>query len=230
MAEALGLDAPIVCNSGAVVKMPSRHETLWRADLDADLLSEILAIFRERGEHVVSFTDLDPDSPDFLVETHSTGRPTFDDYLDQNRGHASVEPGWTTRPASASWGSHFHLCAIGDRDAMSEFEGVILERLGGRVRTFVQRSPRYAGTMCEVIRHDASKWTAVLHVAEQWGIGPAQICAIGDDMNDLPMIENAGLGVAMGHAPEAVKAVADRVTGNDDEDGVARFIHEVLLR
>ena len=97
----------------------------------------------------------------------------------------------------------------------------MLERLNGRVRTFVQKSPKYAGTMCEVIRHDAGKWTAILHLAELWGIDPAEICAVGDDMNDLPMIAGAGLGVAMGHAPASVLAVADHVTGDHDEDGVS---------
>jgi len=230
VAERLGIDAPLVCNSGAVVKDPAGHGTLWRADFDAPLLAGVLALFRERGEPVVSFTDLPPDAPDFLVERDRTGRPLFDDYLDQNRGHAGVVPGWT-EPGAGAGGNpgHFHLCAIGDRPSMLDFERAVHRRLGGRVRTFVQKSPRYAGTMCEVLRHDASKWAAVLHVAELWGVEPSEICAVGDDMNDLPMIVGAGLGVAMGHAPEAVLAAADLVTGDHDEDGVAMLVHDVLL-
>ena len=112
---------------------------------------------------------------------------------------------------------------------MLDFERSIHARLGGRVRTFVQRSPHYLGTMCEVLRHDASKWTAVMHVAERWGIDASEIVAVGDDMNDLPMIAGAGLGVAMGHAPAAVRAAADHVTGDHHEDGVARLVHEILL-
>jgi len=44
------------------------------------------------------------------------------------------------------------------------------------------------------------------------------------------MIRNAGLGVAMGHAPAAVLAAAGLVTGDHDEDGVAMLVEEVLLR
>lgn len=227
VAERLGLDAPIVCNSGAIVKEPNGHRTLWRADFEAGLLAEVLALFHEHDEPVVSFTDFDLDSPDFLVEHDRTGRPLFDDYLDQNRGHAGVTPGWTTRVKDAT--AHFHLCAIGDRPAMLAFERVVLDRLEGRVRTFVQKSPRYAGTMCEVIRRDASKWTAILHLAESWGISPSEICAVGDDMNDLPMIVGAGLGVAMGHAPDSVRSAADLVTGDHDHDGVAMLVDNVLL-
>ena len=48
-------------------------------------------------------------------------------------------------------------------------------------------------------------------------------------MNDIPMLRGAGLGVAMGHAPAAVLAVADRVTGSNTEGGVAALINQVLL-
>ena len=112
---------------------------------------------------------------------------------------------------------------------MLAFEGAVHATLPGRFRTFVQKSPRYSGTMCELLRHDASKWAAVLHLAEMWGVDPSEICAVGDDMNDLPMIAGAGLGVAMGHAPPAVLAAADLVTGDHDRDGVAMLVDDVLL-
>ncbi len=83
--------------------------------------------------------------------------------------------------------------------------------------------------MCEVLSPAASKWSAVLHLAENWGVDAEEICAVGDDMNDVPMIQGAGLGVAMGHAPPAVLEVADHVTDDHDNDGVARLIDEVLL-
>jgi hydroxymethylpyrimidine pyrophosphatase-like HAD family hydrolase len=237
IAEQLGLDAPIVCNSGAVVKEPSGHGTLWRADIDAPLLATILALFREHDEPVLSFTDLDPVAPDFLVERAATGRPLFDDYLHRNRDHAAIVPGWT---ALCSQGkthlggdhqvkSHFHLCGIGTRAAMLRFEQVMQEAVGDRVRTFVQRSPLYAGTMCEVLRYDASKWSGILYLADLWEISADEICAVGDDMNDLPMIKGAGLGVAMGHAPASIRAAADHVTGDHEHDGVAMLVDNVLL-
>ena len=175
----------------------------------------------------VSFTDRPPDGADFLVDRDPTGRPLVDDYLGQNRPHADIDPTWADNPERS--GPHYHICIIGDRLAMLDARDVVESRFGGRVTTFVQRSPRYLGTMCEVIRSDASKWTALLHLARLWGVEPGEIVAVGDDMNDVPMIAGAGLGVAMGHAPAEVLAVADHVTLDEDNDGLARLIEDVLL-
>ena len=46
---------------------PGGHRTLWRADLDADSLAKVLALFRDRDEPAVSFRDDPPDAPDFVV-------------------------------------------------------------------------------------------------------------------------------------------------------------------
>jgi hydroxymethylpyrimidine pyrophosphatase-like HAD family hydrolase len=228
VAVQLGLDAPLVCNSGALVKDPGDHRTLWRADLDGPSLDAVMALFLARDEPAVSFTDRDPSGRDFLVAAWPTGRPLFDEYVELNADHAEVDPTWTAR-AGQPGSSHFHVCAIGERPTMLDLQAEVHRAIGGRVRTFVQKSPRYTGWMCEVLRHDASKWSAVLHLADLWGIAPSEICAVGDDMNDVPMLEGAGLGIAMGHAPPEVLAAADLVTGDHDVDGLAAVIDGVLL-
>jgi hydroxymethylpyrimidine pyrophosphatase-like HAD family hydrolase len=56
-----------------------------------------------------------------------------------------------------------------------------------------------------------------------------KLIAVGDGFNDLSMIEYAGLGVAMGNAPEEIKSKADYVTLSNDEDGVAHVLEEFVL-
>src|SRR5690348_15422918 len=51
--EQLGLDAPIVCNSGAIVKDPASHRTLWRADFDPGLAAEVRALFLAHDQPAV---------------------------------------------------------------------------------------------------------------------------------------------------------------------------------
>lgn len=65
-------------------------------------------------------------------------------------------------------------------------------------------------------------------VCEYVGIDPGQMVAIGDSLNDIPMIEMAGLGVAMGNAQQPVKDAADRVAPAVDEDGVAKTLRFLL--
>jgi 5-amino-6-(5-phospho-D-ribitylamino)uracil phosphatase len=234
--EQLGLDAPIVCNSGSIVKDPASHRTLWRADFDPALAADIRALFHAHDQPAVVFTDRTPEDADFRVPAYPTGRAPFDDYVSQNRIHAEIDHAWASTGSRTGQGEAgpdgepwFHVCAIGTHDEMFAFERSAHERVRGRIQTFVLRSTRYLGSMCEILRVDASKWMALLHLAELWGIGPHEICAVGDDANDIPMIRHAGLGVAMGHAHPDVRAAADLVTGRHDEDGVAMLVDEVLL-
>jgi 5-amino-6-(5-phospho-D-ribitylamino)uracil phosphatase len=237
IAHQLGIDAPLVCNSGAIIKDPRSHRTLWRADFDLTLAADVLRVFEDHDQPAVVFTDRDTVESDFIIAAYPTGRAFFDDYVGQNREHAEIRfyPRQASQAAddrALSFSVHdplFHVCAIGSESEMLAFEEVALERVAGRIQTFVQRSPRYLGTMCEFLRHDASKWSAILHLASMWGIDPGAICAVGDDVNDIPMIKNAGLGVAMGHARHEVRDAADLITGDHDGDGVAMLVDDVLL-
>lgn len=224
VARQLDADVPVVCNSGALIKTLDER-TLWRADLDRALVESAIGLLGELDHPVLSFTDRPSAEADFVVAVERTGRPLFDDFLDHNRRHAEVAPGWVEERERV----HFHLCTIGSREAMLAVEGALVGRLPGQVQTFVQKSPSYAGTICEILRADASKWTAIEHLCRLWGIAAAEVCAVGDDMNDIPMLAGAGLGVAMGHARAEVLAVADHVTASNAEDGVARLIDELLL-
>jgi len=66
-----------------------------------------------------------------------------------------------------------------------------------------------------------SKASGLQIVAERFGVPQADVLAIGDGRNDVEMLSWAGRGVAMGQAPEEVKAVADAVTGSLADDGAA---------
>ena len=81
----------------------------------------------------------------------------------------------------------------------------------------------------EVISRKASKGIAVKSLCNILGINISESIAIGDSLNDLPMIEVAGLGVAVANAVEEVKSKADVVTASNDDDGVRRIIEEYCL-
>lgn len=74
----------------------------------------------------------------------------------------------------------------------------------------------------------ASKGAAVKTIAEFYGIAREEIIAIGNDENDVSMLQYAGLGAAMGNSPESVKKEADIVTRTNNENGVAHIINTYL--
>jgi len=81
----------------------------------------------------------------------------------------------------------------------------------------------------EFFSNKTSKAVAMEKLGEYYGVNCEEMIAIGDQTNDLPMIEYAGLGIAMGNAVEKVKAAADYITSSNEEDGVAKVIEKFIL-
>jgi Cof subfamily protein (haloacid dehalogenase superfamily) len=82
----------------------------------------------------------------------------------------------------------------------------------------------------EITPVGVTKASALFKLTEKLGIPLYQTAAIGDNFNDSLMLSVAGLGIAMGNAPEKVKQLADKVTGNNNESGVAKAIRRYLLK
>ena len=81
----------------------------------------------------------------------------------------------------------------------------------------------------EISPRGVDKGVGLQKLCEATGIPIAQAIAVGDEGNDVAMIRAAGLGVAMGNAPERIRAEADLVTADCDHDGVAEVIEKYLL-
>ena len=135
----LGIDAPLVCNSGAIVKDPKNHRTLWRADFDDSLAADVLDLFRGHDQPAVVFTDRGPHEHDFIIAAFPTGREHFDDYVGQNREHAEIDADGRVeeRVAPTSSDPLFHICAIGTASEMLGFRASC-SRETGRSRSDVR--------------------------------------------------------------------------------------------
>lgn len=81
----------------------------------------------------------------------------------------------------------------------------------------------------EVTAKHVSKEQALYEIAQHYQVPLEQVMTIGDNFNDLPMLRLAGLGVAMGNAPEAVKTEAKAVTKSNNEHGVAEVVEKYVL-
>lgn len=83
-------------------------------------------------------------------------------------------------------------------------------------------------TFLEVMNKKASKANAVKFLIDLYNITREETIAIGDNFNDKEMIEFAGTGIAMGNAPDEVKAVADYITDTNNNDGVSKALEKML--
>ena len=83
--------------------------------------------------------------------------------------------------------------------------------------------------LLEIVPTNVSKGNTLKCLIDILGISQKETIAIGDDENDISMIEYAGLGVAMGNAKESVKKVAQYIADTNEENGVGKVIKEFLI-
>ncbi|MEK6993485.1 Cof-type HAD-IIB family hydrolase [Paenibacillus sp. FSL K6-1566] len=74
-----------------------------------------------------------------------------------------------------------------------------------------------------------NKATGIKQVCELLGLDMSQVVAVGDSLNDLAVIQQAGLGVAMGNAQQTVKDEADLVVASNNENGIVEVIRDHIL-
>jgi Cof subfamily protein (haloacid dehalogenase superfamily) len=84
-------------------------------------------------------------------------------------------------------------------------------------------------TYLEIIHRGVDKSSALLVLGQYLGIDPSEMVAIGDMDNDIAMLQIAGVGIAMGNAPDHVKTEADWVTETNNREGVAAAIERLKV-
>ena len=113
------------------------------------------------------------------------------------------------------------ILIAGDKELIIQIENRLNELHGDKLNIYKSQA-----TYLEVMSQQASKAKAIQFLIDKYNIDKSEILAIGDNYNDKGMIEFAGVGVAMGNAPEEIKLAADYVTDTNNNDGVAKAIHQ----
>lgn len=227
--EQLAITEPVVTASGGLVKRPGDHATLFRARFADGILPGVLEIVVAAGHEPVLYTDSFADGFDFYCRSLAgavmpPAGGGFSEYLGRNCHLARVDPELERHPPA----DVFAGFVMGPREAMSALEGTLAAAYPDQLALHTIRSPRYSEWMCEIAPVGVSKWSGLAMVAASLGIAADAICAVGDDLNDLPMVQAAGLGIAMGNARAELLAAADRVVGTHDGSGIADVVDLVL--
>lgn len=85
-------------------------------------------------------------------------------------------------------------------------------------------------SLAYIMNKNVSKHNGLSLALEQMQISPENVACFGDDTPDIGMIQFCGAGVAMGNAKDSVKAVADFICESNEDDGVAKWIEENILK
>ncbi|MBM7868245.1 Cof-type HAD-IIB family hydrolase [Heliobacterium gestii] len=212
-ARLLDLDLPLIVYQGAMIKDGATGEILLHRPVDQELALEVLDFLRGEGLHVNLYMD------DHL-HVERIG-PEVLDYMDMARVPATLVRDQRRLLEQAC---PTKILAIGDPERMAALVEPCRRRWGDRL--YVTRSKPY---YLEFMNRQSGKGTALAFLAERLGISRESVVAIGDSYNDLDMLAYAGVGVAMGNAPDEVKAHADWVAPSNDADGVAAALRRWVL-
>ncbi|KMY33801.1 HAD family hydrolase [Lysinibacillus xylanilyticus] len=111
------------------------------------------------------------------------------------------------------------MCLYGDEDIEKKYTSKFPHLLFKRWHPYITN----------VLQHDVSKSIAVQAVLDYFDVSPEEALAFGDGDNDIDMLEQVGIGIAMGNGSEALKKVADYVTKKSTEDGIDFALRELQI-
>lgn len=215
----IGSTLPLMVYQGALIKDPSSHQVLRHWTVPGELVLRLLDHF-ERPELRQ------------LLSVHF--------YINDQLFVREI----TSETTAYAARSGIQPIAVGDLRQVLTSEPTkvlalsddieLIDTLLGNLRNLYTPAELYltksVATFFEATHPAVSKGTAVQYLAEEHlGLRPENVMVIGDNFNDLEMIEYAGIGVAMGNAPDAVKAAANWVAPDVEQDGAAIAISEILL-
>jgi 5-amino-6-(5-phospho-D-ribitylamino)uracil phosphatase len=222
--DAVGHYDSAVFVGGAIVIDTKRHATLHRTLMDPQLARQVSQFFESRGHAVLAMQDTGSAGVDYLISKQMPLTEATKQWLSLT--HATVH--WID---DLSHHDHPHTIRAGivaEIALAGTIETELRQQFGSKIVSHSIVVPAFGVHVVEVFDPAVNKWEGILQVAKQHNIDPKQIIAIGDDINDLPMVQCAGLGVAMGNANPQLQAVARRVIGHNRDDGLALFLEELV--
>jgi len=220
-AKLLGISTPIIASNGAIIREEHTDNTMYQCLLPDAAINEMIRLTRQTGlychlfsrdtiytEKLINVSTRYTEWNKFLEAKDQVKIKLLDSFENMNEYEKS---------------EIFKTVVVDNDESKLKYLREEMEKTG---LVTVSRS---LSDNIEVMNKEVSKGNAVAKLAEIFNIGRSEIITIGDNENDISMIEYAGLGVAMGNAEQCVKDKADYVTTDYMEDGVGQVIEKFIL-
>jgi Cof subfamily protein (haloacid dehalogenase superfamily) len=211
--QALHVEGPVVCYQGAAIFDATTGATLRETPVAQDITRQVLEWAHVHGVHAQCYAD----DTLYVDEINRFSRR----YTDLARVEPHLVP--SLREAFASRPT-IKVVLVDDAERSEQHLAALRELLGERA--YLTRSHV---DFVEVVDPKVNKGEALAFVAQRYGVGLDATMAVGDAWNDVPLLDAAAIGVAMGSGPPELLARADHVVGDVAHDGVAEAIERYVL-
>jgi Cof subfamily protein (haloacid dehalogenase superfamily) len=227
ISQELGFPLWLISSNGALIRS-SAGETFFTDRLPARTAAELIQYMDEfRGHAVLTFDRAAnvPGNDSLVLESADELNKTVSRWLEVNRPYikfvSPLEDALTEDPLQAMYCGR--LAAM-ERLQQRLSQAGFLDKITALKTQYDHRD------LCilDILNRECSKGHALRRWAEQRGIPREQVMAIGDNHNDLEMLEFAGVAVVMGNASHELKQNGWMVTGSNEESGVAQAVEEIL--
>src|SRR5688572_24673314 len=233
LALELGLDVPVIAHNGALTKHAESLETVAAVLMPVEAARAVVRVGRAHGADALVSDD--HVGAGLLVYDHiSPGNTALAKYIEWSRRVVGPEAAAAIRRVDSleEYLDHdpLHVAFSGGCAAMERLAGVMRAELGGAARLLLTLYPKTDFALLDVLHPEASKGAGLAAVAAEQGVAREEVMAVGDNYNDLEMLEWAGTGVLMGNAdPELHARGRFQTTAANDDDGVAVAIERYVL-
>lgn len=230
----LELNAPLITHNGALLKYGETLESVWYELLSSDTAEEVIRVGGEFGG-------------DALVSVDPAGKGTLlYSRVKENDSPVQNYLAWARRlhgdeaeeavvhvddlAASARNAAVIHISFSGTCAAMSALDKYLETELGEKVTILATIYPKLDFTLLDILPPNVSKGSGLERLAAAGGLLPEHVMCIGDNHNDLHMLEFAGTPVVMGNAePSLLERPEFYKTLTNDQSGVAAAIERFIL-
>lgn len=211
VAKELGLDTPIISYQGGLIK-DCNNKTLYQRNLPSEYAKKIINWARKNKVHINLYIDdklyVENDNDTIKYYAHDK----FIDYKVCSFDTLEIKDV-----------NKILAIDINDADRVTSWVNELKKQYP---ELYIVKSTPY---FCEIGSSEAKKSCGVEFLCNLWNINKEEVLTIGDQNNDIDLVQAGGIGVAMGNATEELKSCADFITDTVENDGFVKAIDKFVF-
>jgi 5-amino-6-(5-phospho-D-ribitylamino)uracil phosphatase len=234
LALELGLDVPVISHNGALTKHAHSLETVSATLMPVEAARAVVRLGRSHGADAL-VSDDHVGAGILVYDQISPGNTALEKYVAWSRRVVGEDAAEAIRrvPSLEEYLDHdpLHIAFSGGCAAMERLAEEMRAGLGASVRLLLTLYPKTDFALLDILNPEASKGAGLAAAAAEQGLAREEVMAVGDNFNDLEMLEWAGTGVLMANADESLRGSGRfHTTASNDDDGVAAAIERFVLQ